>query len=57
MWERYRAAEEKVADGERRTPGSEYDAAVEKMTEMVEDGRITRKQMQQRLDRMKQSAD
>ena len=54
MWTRYRAAEEKAAaDGMSKV---DYDAAVEKMTEMVKAGKITRQQMQQRLDRMKQGA-
>ena len=52
MWRRYRAAEAQNAST--GTPKSDYDAAVEKMTRMVEDGTITREQMQQRLDRMKQ---
>ena len=55
MWMRYRAAEEKAAAGGKSM--SDYDAAVKKMTEMVEDGTITREQMQQRLDRMKQVDD
>ena len=63
MWMRYRAAEEKADDStkkpgsERRTSGDDFDAAVEKMTQMVKDGKITREQMQRRLDRMKQAAD
>ena len=36
---------------------ADYDAAVEKMTEMVKAGKITRQQMQQRLDRMKKAGD
>ena len=63
MWMRYRAAEEKANDsskkagGERRKSKTDYDAAVEKMTQMVRDGKITREQMQRRLDRMKQTTD
>ncbi len=55
MWARYRAAEEKNAGGGKSK--LDYDAAVEKMTEMVKAGTITREQMQQRLDRMKQADD
>jgi hypothetical protein len=36
---------------------ADYDAAVKKMTEMVESGKITREQMQQRLERMKHADD
>ena len=52
MWMRYRAAEEKAVGG--GNSKADYDAAVEKMTEMVKAGEITREQMQQRLNRMKQ---
>ena len=53
MWMRYRAAEEKDVGG--GNSKADYDAAVEKMTEMVASGEITREQMQQRLNRMKQA--
>ena len=36
---------------------ADYDAAVEKMTEMVKAGKMTREQMQQRLERMKNADD
>ncbi len=53
MWMRYRAAEEQnAARGKSKV---DYDAAVERMTEMVKDGEITKEQMQQRLDRMKKA--
>ena len=52
MWMRYRAAEEKAVGG--GSSKADYETAVEKMTEMVKAGKITREQMQQRLDRMKQ---
>ena len=55
MWMRYRAAEEKSAAGGKSK--TDYDAAVKKMTEMVESGKITREQMQQRLERMKHADD
>jgi beta-lactamase regulating signal transducer with metallopeptidase domain len=55
MWMRYRAAEEKSAAGGKSK--ADYDAAVKKMTEMVESGKITREQMQQRLERMKHADD
>ena len=51
MWERYRAAEAQNAEAGKST--LDYDAAVRKMTEMVEAGTITREQMQQRLEQMK----
>ena len=51
MWERYRAAEAKNAEAGKSK--RDYDAAVRKMTEMVEDGKITREQMQRRLEQMK----
>ena len=44
-------------EGGRRMSRTDYDAAVKRMTEMVEDGTITREQMQQRLDRMKRADD
>ncbi|MCP4067015.1 MAG: hypothetical protein GY741_01900, partial [Phycisphaeraceae bacterium] len=55
MWMRYQAAEQKNAAGGKS--GADYDAAVRKMTEMVKAGKITREQMQKRLDRMKQADD
>ena len=55
MWMRYKAAEEKNAAGGKS--GADYDAAFKKMTEMVKAGKITREQMQKRLDRMKQADD
>ena len=55
MWMRYRAAEEKSAAGGKSK--ADYDAAVEKMTDMVKAGKITREQMQQRLERMKHADD
>ncbi len=59
MWMRYRAAEAKNAEAMKKTASersmSDYDAAVRKMTEMVKNGEMTREQMQQRLDRMKQA--
>ena len=55
MWMRYRAAEEKAAAGGKSK--ADYDAAVEKMTDMVKAGKITREQMQQRLERMKHADD
>ncbi|MCP3861418.1 MAG: hypothetical protein GY704_17345, partial [Phycisphaeraceae bacterium] len=61
MWMRYQAAEEKNADamkaGKAGMSKADYDAAVRKMTEMVKAGKITREQMQKRLDRMKQADD
>ncbi|MCP4836097.1 MAG: M48 family metalloprotease [Phycisphaera sp.] len=68
MWTRYRAAEmkqrlegmkrgpakDRAIDGRREMTRDDYDAAVEKMTEMVKAGKITREQMQQRLEGMKQ---
>ena len=55
MWMRYRAAEEKAAAGGKSK--ADYNAAVEKMTDMVKAGKITREQMQQRLERMKHADD
>ena len=59
MWMRYRAAEAKNADAMKKSASgrsrTDYDAAVRKMTEMVKNGEMTREQMQQRLDRMKQA--
>ena len=59
MWMRYRAAEAKNADAMKKSASgrsrTDYDAAVKKMTEMVKNGEMTREQMQQRLDRMKQA--
>ena len=61
MWMRYRAAEAKNAEAMKKTASersmSDYDAAVRKMTEMVKNGEMTREQMQQRLDRMKQAGE
>jgi beta-lactamase regulating signal transducer with metallopeptidase domain/kynurenine formamidase len=61
MWMRYEAAEQKNADamkaGKAGMSKADYDAAVRKMTEMVKAGKITREQMQKRLDRMKQADD
>ena len=47
--------EEEEEEGEKSK--ADYDAAVKKMTEMVESGKITREQMQQRLERMKHADD
>ena len=56
MWMRYRAAEEKNSGAMKAGKSKvDSDAAVEEMTEMVKSGEITREQMQQRLDRMKQA--
>ena len=56
MWRRYRAAEEQNAGAiKAEKPKTDYTEAVDKMTEMVEAGTITREQMRQRLDRMKQT--
>ena len=56
---RYEAAEQKNADamkaGKAGMSKADYDAAV--MTEMVKAEKITREQMQKRLDRMKQADD
>ncbi|MDE0889364.1 MAG: hypothetical protein OSA40_07890, partial [Phycisphaerales bacterium] len=61
MWMRYRGAEQKNADSKKNADGrmskADYDAAVEKMTEMVKAGKMTREQMQQRLERMKNADD
>ena len=63
MWTRYRAAEMKQREGAKRGDAgpkmskADYDAAVKKMTEMVKSGKITREQMQQRLERMKHADD
>ena len=66
MWTRYRAAEEKQmkengkdkAKSKRRSARkmsqADFDAAVEKMTGMVQRGEITRQDMQTRLEQMKQ---
>ena len=51
MWERYRVAEAQNAGAGKSK--LDYDAAVRKMTGMVEDGTITREQMQKRLEQMK----
>ncbi|MHC4246429.1 MAG: M56 family metallopeptidase, partial [Planctomycetota bacterium] len=53
MWMRYRAAEERNAT--RGKSEVDYEAAAERMIEMVKNGEITKEQMQQRLDRMTQA--
>jgi beta-lactamase regulating signal transducer with metallopeptidase domain len=53
MWMRYRAAEEQNAT--RGKSEVDYEAAAERMIEMVKNGEITKEQMQQRLDRMTQA--
>ena len=56
LWERYRQAEMELT-GTKETKAltrADYDEAARKMKEMVEAGEITREQMQQRLDQMKQ---
>ena len=64
LWTQYRAAEKEAA-GDARTSGTreegrrisraEYQEAVEKMSEMVKAGKITREQMEQRLEGMKRA--
>jgi hypothetical protein len=43
---------DKSSDSERKMK-LEYERAVEKMTEMVKNGEMTRQQMQERLERMR----
>ena len=56
LWERYRQAEMELA-GDKKTRSvtrADYEEAARKMKAMVEAGEITREQMQQRLDHMKE---
>jgi len=52
---RMAGAKPKTADTDARARRARYQEAVDKMTEMVKSGEITREQMQQRLDRMKKA--
>ena len=47
------AADRDASDADKRARRARYQEAADKMTEMVKAGEITREQMQQRLDRMK----
>ena len=67
VWSRYRDAEEKQAEGDgkgrtdaersrtREMSREEFDAAVEKMTGMVERGEISRKDMRTRIEEMRKT--
>tara|TARA_Y100000589_G_scaffold282021_1_gene279292 strand:- start:7016 stop:8113 length:1098 start_codon:yes stop_codon:yes gene_type:complete len=56
LWERYRQAEMELAgtNEAKALTRADYDEAARKMKAMVEAGEITREQMQQRLDQMKE---